>query len=195
MPRAFSAKEEILIRDHLIRTGRDLFARQGVRRTSVEQLSSGAGIAKGSFYKFYLSKEVLFFEILEQIQASVRAPLIDPTSSNERADFVEALKLSITAIKDQPLLSIVTDQQSLGNLARKLPSDILDQHEKQDQEFVRRLIMKWNRREKRPPRNEVASHLALILLIQFSPTVLGDRLYPHAERALITSFTSCFFPD
>ena len=40
-------------------------------KTSVEQLTKAVGIAKGSFYKFYESKEMLFFAVLEGIHAEL----------------------------------------------------------------------------------------------------------------------------
>ena len=35
----------------------------GMKKTSVDQLTKAVGIAKGSFYKFYESKEMLFFAV------------------------------------------------------------------------------------------------------------------------------------
>ena len=42
-----------------------------MKKTSVEQLTKAVGIAKGSFYKFYESKEMLFFAVLEGIHAEL----------------------------------------------------------------------------------------------------------------------------
>lgn len=43
----------------------------GMKKTSVEQLTRAVGIAKGSFYKFYKSKEILFFAVLEGIHSEL----------------------------------------------------------------------------------------------------------------------------
>ena len=43
----------------------------GMKKTSVDQLTKAVGIAKGSFYKFYESKEMLFFAVLEDIHAEL----------------------------------------------------------------------------------------------------------------------------
>ena len=45
----------------------------GMRKTSVEQLTEAVGIAKGSFYKVFPSKELLFFAVLENIHAETYA--------------------------------------------------------------------------------------------------------------------------
>ena len=62
MPRAFDDSEQAEITERLKQAGRELFAVQGVVKTSIEELTVAAGIAKGSFYKFYENKETLFFE-------------------------------------------------------------------------------------------------------------------------------------
>jgi len=83
MPSAFTEQAEFQIREKLREKGRALFAVQGVQKTSVEQLTKAASIAKGSFYKFYDSKEQLFFELLEDVQTVIRAPLAAQEISHE----------------------------------------------------------------------------------------------------------------
>lgn len=44
-------------RDDLLNAAEHLFVRQGVAPTTIEQITSGAGVAKGSFYLHFTSKE------------------------------------------------------------------------------------------------------------------------------------------
>ena len=62
---AFSAEENAAIRETLLREARHCAVTLGLRKTSVEQLTEAAGISKGLFYKYFASKELLFFEVLE----------------------------------------------------------------------------------------------------------------------------------
>ena len=64
---AFSAEENAAIRETLLREARRCAVTLGLRKTSVEQLTEAAGISKGLFYKYFASKELLFFEVLEDI--------------------------------------------------------------------------------------------------------------------------------
>lgn len=68
---AFSDYESKQIRTALLREARKCGATIGVRKTSVEQLTEAAGISKGSFYKFFDSKELLFFSVLENIHTEI----------------------------------------------------------------------------------------------------------------------------
>ena len=56
---AFTDEQNEQIRKDLIRSARRCGITIGMRKTSVEQLTEGVGISKGSFYKFFESKELL----------------------------------------------------------------------------------------------------------------------------------------
>ena len=64
---AFTDEQNERIRKALIREARCCGITIGMRKTSVEQLTKAVGISKGSFYKFFDSKELLFFAVLEDI--------------------------------------------------------------------------------------------------------------------------------
>ena len=64
---AFTEEQNETIRRDLIRAARHCGVTIGMRKTSVEQLTDAVGISKGSFYKFFDSKELLFFAVLEDI--------------------------------------------------------------------------------------------------------------------------------
>ncbi|MFN2310493.1 MAG: TetR/AcrR family transcriptional regulator [Spirochaetia bacterium] len=66
MPRRFTEDEEIRIKTALWESARGVMGMRGVRKTSIDELVNAAGIAKGSFYRFYPSKEALALEILAE---------------------------------------------------------------------------------------------------------------------------------
>ena len=70
---AFTDNQNETIRRDLIREARRCGVSIGMRKTSVEQLADAVGISKGSFYKFFPSKELLFFAVLEDIHTVVYA--------------------------------------------------------------------------------------------------------------------------
>ena len=57
---AFTDYETEQLRKALLKETRHCAVTLGMKKTSVEQLTKAVGIAKGSFYKFYESKEMLF---------------------------------------------------------------------------------------------------------------------------------------
>lgn len=65
MPTAFTDEEMKRIRSELIHAGIRLSKELGMQRMSVERLTSAVGIAKGSFYLFFGSKEDFILEVAE----------------------------------------------------------------------------------------------------------------------------------
>ena len=69
MPK-FSEKEKKWIEEKLLQEGEQLFTLYGLK-TTIDQLAEKSGIAKASFYKFYESKEALYFDILRRSQKEI----------------------------------------------------------------------------------------------------------------------------
>lgn len=65
-PKSLSAEEKTLQREKLLIKGGELLAAYGMRKTSVEDITNAARMAKGTFYQHFDSKEHFFFELLVQ---------------------------------------------------------------------------------------------------------------------------------
>ena len=84
MPRvAYSEEDREHIRTALITTGLELMAKQGIQRTTVEQVYKKVGISRTFFYSFFSTKEDLVLETLywqqPKIIAYVQTIMADPT--------------------------------------------------------------------------------------------------------------------
>lgn len=79
---AFTAEDKARIAHQLLDTGEELFTTQGLKKTSLDELVAPAGIAKGSYYTFFDSKESLYLEIMlrraPQTGAQISAALQQP---------------------------------------------------------------------------------------------------------------------
>ena len=87
MPPPFTEKEKARLRQKMLHVARDLFARQGLKKTSLADLTSSVGIAKSTFYVFFESKEALFLEVLAEdgpaVEAQLRAALVAAPDARE----------------------------------------------------------------------------------------------------------------
>ena len=97
MPRAFTEVEKETIRAKLMETGRACFLRYGLKKTTIEDLTGPAGIAKASFYLFFDSKEQLFVEVFLEEMPAMMQRLLD-ASFRATDDTREALVLLMQAI-------------------------------------------------------------------------------------------------
>ena len=137
MPKAFSEREKETIRVQMLEKGRKLFEKQGIKKTSVEELAQAAGISKGAFYLFYESKEELLMEILEGLETDFQKRIFDfsiSPKSNARELLAKLFKDTLLMWDEYPLLKNI-GRDEYEYLARKLPPE--------QKENVRRNFERW----------------------------------------------------
>ena len=76
MPTAFTVEEMERIRSALIQAGIRLSKELGLQKMSVEKLTAAVGIAKGSFYLFFGSKEDFILAVAEYTGAQTQKMLL-----------------------------------------------------------------------------------------------------------------------
>lgn len=75
MPKIFSEKDREIIRNKLLEIGQESLKRKSYRDISLDDVTAKAGIAKGTFYNFFSSKELYFYEIMQKIKEDNRKEL------------------------------------------------------------------------------------------------------------------------
>ena len=125
MPRAFTDSERDAIRARLLTAGRELFARRGIRATTVEQLARAAGISKGAFYLFYPSKEALFFALMEEIETELQGRLEAQVAEAPHDALRMLLCASLTARDENPLLDLATSVEAIAVMRTMTPEEQL----------------------------------------------------------------------
>ncbi|HUE98456.1 MAG TPA: TetR/AcrR family transcriptional regulator [Anaerolineales bacterium] len=142
MPKAFSEHEKETIRAQMREKAKKLFEKQGLKKTSVDELAQAVGISKGAFYLFYESKEELFLEILEGLEADFRTRLFDfsiKPGRNARRLLAKLLKDVLLTWDEYPLLKNF-GMTEYEYLARKLPRRRIQAHADRDDKFVDEFI-------------------------------------------------------
>ncbi|MER7131843.1 TetR/AcrR family transcriptional regulator [Streptosporangium saharense] len=101
---AFTVEEKARLTRVLLDAGEELFTTQGLKKTSLDELVTSAGIAKGSFYAFFDSKESLYLEVMlrraPQVAARVAAALTGPPGEESLVAVMRAITGVLT---DDPL--------------------------------------------------------------------------------------------
>jgi AcrR family transcriptional regulator len=62
----------------ILATARKLFAANGFEATSIDEIAAQAGVAKGAIYHHFASKEEIFTQVLEGVQAEIAAAPASP---------------------------------------------------------------------------------------------------------------------
>ena len=144
MPKAFSEHEKETIRSQMREKGKRLFEKQGLKKTSVDELAGAVGISKGAFYMFYQTKEELFLEILEQIEAEIQTSILQFTiapKADARRNVSEMLKSFLLTWDAYPLLKNF-GKSDFEYLARKIPQQRIQRHAQRDSDFIGNFLEK-----------------------------------------------------
>jgi len=86
VPKVFSEYDRNTIRANLMRLGLEVLENGGYKAASIEDIARQAGIAKGTFYNFFPSKEHFYFEIMLSIRDKNRNDFHEFISSNNKLD-------------------------------------------------------------------------------------------------------------
>jgi AcrR family transcriptional regulator len=188
MPKAFSKHEKETIRTQLREKGRRLFEKQGLKKTSVDELTEAVGISKGAFYVFHDSKEELFMEILEELESDFRSHIFDLSFSPKEEpakQLSRLLKSALLSWDRYPLLKNF-GMAEYNYLARKLPPQRIRAHVRQDNEFVNELIKRIEQDGiaiKASPR-VISNLMKSLFFVSLHREDLGERDYEQTMEVL-----------
>ncbi|WML49804.1 TetR/AcrR family transcriptional regulator [Neobacillus sp. PS3-34] len=138
MPK-FSEKELIAVKKILHQKGKELFIEYGLKKTSIDDIVQACDIAKGSFYKFFSSKEELYFDILkseEEDYLKIYNSIID--SKENGADLISTLIKNLWLFhSSNAFLQLFYERNEVQNLIRKIPQEEIQHYtEAQRQKFI-----------------------------------------------------------
>ena len=134
MPKvAYTEEERERIRIHLITTGLELMAKQGIQHTTVEQVYKRVGISRTFFYSFFPTKEDLIVETLyfqqPKIIQYVHRLMSDPSLAWE--DAVKKFLYSCCYGERNGIAILTIEEQQL--LFKRLSSESYDLFRKKQQ--------------------------------------------------------------
>jgi len=183
MPKTFTEKEKEIIRNILIQKGKELFSTYGLRKTSINELTKAAGIAQGTFYTFFDSKEELYFEILELEQSYSEQFLMDTLaeSNSAKETISKIIKGSFDLFEANPVIRRLYESHDYELIARKLPPEKLKNHQKEDTVRVLNIIMSMQQENEliNAPPEVIAGLLRGIIVLYFHQDEIGKEIYPE----------------
>ena len=189
---AFTDYETEQLHKALLKETRRCAVTLGMKKTSVDQLTKAVGIAKGSFYKFYESKEMAFFAVLESIHSELYGVADHALSeanglpSSERAaEAVDQLTKAVLAVCRQ--LSDTGDMVFIENdaklLLQRLPEDVKNVHYHDDETHIRQLLEKYDLVPSGGISLAAATVQGLILTVSHKEQI--GELYPQVLETLV----------
>ena len=129
MAPTFTDSEKNQIRQQLLDTGRELFATYGLKKTSIEDLTRPAGIAKSSFYAFFDSKEALYLELLMMERRRMREEIAArfPATDDARETIAQFLRAAVREIEANALTRrVIAHPEEWQMIARRVSPEQME---------------------------------------------------------------------
>ncbi len=143
MPKTFSDSEREYIKKHLMEEAQICLAQFGMRKTTVDELVKRVNIPKGTFYLFYSSKELLFFDVFCTLHDELQSTLllwIDELKDDVNVETVTELIFRLYKQVDATFLYSFIASGDLELLVRKLPPDVAAAHAREDDFHMEQLL-------------------------------------------------------
>lgn len=145
MARGFTDREREIIRNDLIKAGRELFGAYGLKKTSIEDLTKAVGIAQGSFYTFFNSKEELYLEVMDREGEAIKEQLLKEDDIKEltRDKFKSFFKKVFEVVSSNPIIRQMFFEEEVDILIRKIPPEKMKEYNKRLMRDFLPIIKKW----------------------------------------------------
>lgn len=141
MPKIYSNEKRQEIRNQLMMVGLELIKQNGFKKMSIQELTKRVGIAQGTFYNFFISKEMLVYELADAYQQSINYKLekiIQSKGYFERNDLRELYYHMF--LKDENNVYRFITREDLQILYTRLPSDCFHKMTDIKEEMERNLL-------------------------------------------------------
>lgn len=185
MPRAFATAERSQIEAQLIDSATKTFASRGLKRTNIAELAREAGIAKGTFYLFFASKEALFVAVALRVEAAMRAALRAEVDAGHGLERV--LRTLMALFVNNPVLRVLSDREEATALFRSLTKEQTAQLHSDDVAFFDALLRRMKSRVKGV---QIAAFARAVFVLGMEQTVLGREDRDVAIELMIRGLTA-----
>ena len=189
MPVSFSDDERQTIQNSLLQKGKELFGRYGLRRTSISDLTKAAGIAQGSFYLFYESKEELYFDILEREEQHLAEVITNNLSQEKltRKGLKKSLQRSLDLICENAFIKTLVENDEYRHLIRKIPAEKMSDHLLAEYRLIGAVSRRFRKEGRlRKVRPEVLGGLLYALfLLNLDREDIGEGIFPEVMGLFI----------
>lgn len=188
----FSAAERERIDAGLRDAGRELFARYGLSKTTIADLTSEVGIAAGTFYQFYDSKEDLYLAVLEAEGEAVAAEVLPPLEDDDpEAGLREFLRRLCDEIETNPLVANLLTGGDLDRLRGTMTPAERDQDRQESLAYIIPFVERWQAAGRLPEADPavVAGAVRAAAFVTLHQEDFGDQ-YSEIRSVFLDAFAA-----
>ena len=198
MPKSFTDSERDYIKKRLMDEARTCLAQYGMRKTSVDELVRRANIPKGTFYLFYASKELLFFEVLVALHDELQADLlrrVELLHGDFSPDTVTDLIFGLYKQLDDTAICNFIASGDLELLIRKLPPEIARAHTQKDDFSMEQFLTLIPGTHSEARVKIFSAALRAIFFTVLHKREIGETVYDDAVRVMLRGIVIQLFEE
>jgi AcrR family transcriptional regulator len=140
MPKTFSERERAVIKEAMLNVGAALLRKKGIRQLSVEDITKGANIAKGSFYSFYNTREEFFWDIIKAEERKLIEEILSVASQDSDLK-TKARKIFLDLYLNENCIIYFLPPEDIEYVMRKLPPERLEESRENGFNVNRKILL------------------------------------------------------
>lgn len=187
MPKTYNNKEREYIIRRLKKEAAESLALYGVKKTTVDELVKRVNIPKGTFYLFYTSKELLLFDVINDLHNEIQDQLRKEVASFHGTMTIENLSNLLfelfKKVESSCLLRIMTNGD-LELVMRKLPDAVVQEHFTHDN-LSMELLMASIPQAKGKNIEHFSGAFRGIFLSMLHKREIGDEIFDDSLRLML----------
>ena len=179
-------------KQEIFNVARELFIKKGFKETGISEITKEVGIAVGTFYKFYSSKEELFMDVFIKEDQALKKDIMK--SIDFQGDITEVLVELIPSLlggmKENPILKEWYSKENFKTIISKIEKPYLEVSGQDDvfYNFFLDAVEKWQlegRLSKNIDREYILALFNSIAYIELHRDEIGEEFFPK----LLTDIT------
>jgi AcrR family transcriptional regulator len=186
LPKKYSDNEKVIIQKKLKEEAMKCLSLYGIKKTTVDEIIKRVNIPKGTFYLFYESKELLLFDVINDLHNEVQDSLMEKFASLQGEltceKLTDILMELYEKVMETGLVSILLNGD-LEVLMRKLPQEAVEEHFKHDDFNLEQLFSFLNIDSKKMEYYSGAFRAAFMTLLY--QREIGESVFKDALRLII----------
>lgn len=176
----------------IFNVARELFSKNGFKKTNISEITKEVGIAVGTFYNFYSSKEEVFLDVFLKEDQEMKKEIMASIDFDGDIPVVlkEVIKQLLGGMKANPILVEWYSKENFKTIIKKVGEPYVEKSNDGDvfYPFFLRVVEKWQSQGKIDPSKDKEYILALfnsVAFIDLHRYEIGEEHFPRLLEDLI----------
>ena len=176
----------------IFNVARELFIKKGFKKTGISEITGEAGVAVGTFYNFYSSKEEVFMDVFLKEDQALKKKIMTTIDYDKEISSVlmELIPRLLGGMKENPILVEWYKKENFKTIIKKVGEPYVEKSNVEDvfYPFFLKIVGKWQSEGKLDPQKDREYILALfnsVAFIDLHRDEIGEEHFPKLLEDLV----------